>query len=138
MKDYKHIVQYYETDRMGITHHSNYIRWMEEARVDFMRQLGWGYEKLEQAGVSSPVTSLDCKYRVVTTFPEEVTIKVTVAGYNGIVLKLGYVMTKANGQVAFEGHSEHCFLDKNGKILRLEQEGQALHALLTALAKAQN
>ena len=29
-------VQYYETDMMGITHHANYIHWMEEARIDFM------------------------------------------------------------------------------------------------------
>ena len=38
MKPYIHKVQYYETDKMGITHHSNYIRWMEEARVDFMER----------------------------------------------------------------------------------------------------
>ena len=47
MKKYKHTVQYYETDRMGIVHHSNYIRWMEEARIDFLNQIGWGYDKLE-------------------------------------------------------------------------------------------
>ena len=35
MKDYIHKVHYYETDKMGVTHHSNYVRWMEEARVDF-------------------------------------------------------------------------------------------------------
>ena len=34
----KHEVQYYETDRMGITHHSNYVRWMEEARTFFLRR----------------------------------------------------------------------------------------------------
>ena len=43
MQKYRHIVQYYETDKMGITHHSNYIRWMEEARIDFLRQIGWDY-----------------------------------------------------------------------------------------------
>ena len=32
MKPYRHLVQYYETDMMGIAHHANYIRWMEEAR----------------------------------------------------------------------------------------------------------
>ena len=46
MKPYIHQVQYYETDRMGITHHSNYIRWMEEARVAFLEELGWGYVPL--------------------------------------------------------------------------------------------
>ncbi|MBP3888618.1 MAG: acyl-CoA thioesterase, partial [Cellulosilyticum sp.] len=64
MKNYIHKVQYYETDRMGITHHSNYIRWMEEARMDFLEQIGWPYEKLEEDQIISPVTSVDCKYRM--------------------------------------------------------------------------
>ena len=46
----KHEVQYYETDRMGITHHSNYVRWMEEARTFFLREIGWPYEKIEKDG----------------------------------------------------------------------------------------
>ena len=29
---YKRIINYYETDKMGIVHHSNYIRFLEEAR----------------------------------------------------------------------------------------------------------
>ena len=40
MKPYIRKVQYYETDMMGIAHHANYIHWMEEARIDFMDQLG--------------------------------------------------------------------------------------------------
>ena len=32
----RHKVQYYETDQMGIVHHSNYIRWFEEARTWLM------------------------------------------------------------------------------------------------------
>lgn len=40
MSLYQHEVQYYETDRMGITHHSNYIRWMEEAHVAFLKDIG--------------------------------------------------------------------------------------------------
>lgn len=55
MTAYHHLVQYYETDRMGITHHSNYIRWMEEARVHFLAEIGWPYDKLEEAGIISPV-----------------------------------------------------------------------------------
>ena len=33
IKPYEHHVKYYETDQMGIVHHSNYIRFMEEARM---------------------------------------------------------------------------------------------------------
>ena len=63
MFSYDWVVQYYETDRMGITHHSNYIRFMEEARVDFLKNIGWGYDKLEEDGVVSPVVSVNCNYK---------------------------------------------------------------------------
>ena len=92
---YKHTVRYYETDKMGITHHSNYIRWMEEARVDFLKQIGWSYEKLEADGVISPVTAIDCRYKASTTFPDEITIAVSVAEYRGVRLKFRYEMTDA-------------------------------------------
>ena len=50
MTNYKHTIQYYETDKMGITHHSNYIRFMEEARIHFLKEAGWPYDKLEEEG----------------------------------------------------------------------------------------
>ena len=40
---YQRPVYYYETDRMDCVHHSNYIRWFEEARMDMMEQMGMGY-----------------------------------------------------------------------------------------------
>ena len=60
MTPYRHRVNYYATDKMGVTHHANYIHWMEEARIDFLDQLGWPYEKLEALGVVSPVTAVQC------------------------------------------------------------------------------
>ena len=50
MVHYDHKVQYYETDGMGIVHHSNYIRWFEEARVVLLVQLGFGYGRLPRSG----------------------------------------------------------------------------------------
>ena len=52
MKPYTHKVNYYETDKMGITHHSNYVRFMEEARVDFLDQIGWSFIDLENKGIA--------------------------------------------------------------------------------------
>ena len=74
MQPYCHHVQYYETDRMGITHHSNYIRWMEEARIDFLAQIGWSYARLEELGILSPVTAVDCRYKASTTFDDQVLV----------------------------------------------------------------
>ena len=130
VKEYKHTVRYYETDRMGITHHSNYIRWMEEARLDYMKQLGWGYEKMEKEGIISPVTEVECKYKLSTTFPDDVYIAVSVAEMRGVKLKLKYMMKNADGKVVCEAASVHCFLGKDGRILQLKKEYPEFHQML--------
>lgn len=132
MNAYRHTVQYYETDRMGIVHHSNYIRWMEEARVDYLAQLGWGLERLEAMGSVSPATYLDAKYKQTTTFPDVISIQVTLTQFTGVRLRLHYVMTKEGGPVVFEGNSEHCFQDQQGHILRLRKAFPAFAQALTS------
>ena len=47
VRPYEHHAKYYETDQMGIIHHSNYIKWMEEARMDMMEQIGLSYKEME-------------------------------------------------------------------------------------------
>ncbi len=67
---YQHKVQYYETDGMGIVHHSNYIRWFEEARVDFLAQIGMPFEQVEARGIVSPVLRVSCEYKTMARFGE--------------------------------------------------------------------
>lgn len=123
MKEYIHKVQYYETDQMQIAHHSNYIRWMEEARVAFLESIGWGYDRLEQEGVVSPVTAIDCKYRATSLFAEEIAIQVTLKECKGVRLILDYTMTKVkDGTHVFTGTSEHCFINEKKKPIRIDRE----------------
>ena len=133
MHSYTHNVQYYETDRMGFTHHSNYIRWMEEARIDFMDHIGWNYQKFEDEGIISPVTAVECRYRKTTTFPEAVKIDVTVEEFKSIKMRIKYVMTNAEGDVVCEAASEHCFLDKDGKFVRIDRVYPEFAELLTQM-----
>ena len=119
---YQHIVQYYETDKMGITHHSNYIRWMEEARIDFLAKIGWSYAKLEEKGIISPVTAVECKYMQSTTFSEMIGIEVIVSEFKGVKLKLKYIMKNDKGNTVCEAFSEHCFLNEKGIPIRLNKE----------------
>lgn len=135
MSPYKHTVQYYETDRMGFTHHSNYVRWMEEARIDFFDQLGWSYQKFEDEGVISPVTMIECKYKHTTTFPDEVNIEVSVDSLRGLKLKLAYTMTNRDGDMVCEAISEHCFLDQDGRFVSIKREYPEFWELLTELSK---
>ena len=130
---YVHKVQYYETDKMSITHHSNYVRWMEEARVDFLSKIGWDFDKLEASGVASPVISIEVKYKGSTTFPEVVTIHVKVLVLKGVRLTIGYEMKNAEGKVVCEARSEHCFINLEGRPIRLEKDCPDFYEALSKL-----
>ena len=121
VEPYEHKVQYYETDKMGITHHSNYVRWMEEARVDYLSKIGWDFDKLEASGVASPVISIEVKYKGSTVFPEIITIDVKILALRSVRLTLGYEMKNASGKVVCEAQSEHCFLNTEGRLIRLDK-----------------
>ena len=56
-------VRYYETDQMGIVHHSNYIRYFECGRSDMMEKLGLPISEVERAGVVLPVVAVECRYK---------------------------------------------------------------------------
>ncbi len=122
MNTYIHNVKYYETDKMGITHHSNYVRWMEEARIDFLEKIGFGYRKLEEDGIISPVTGVECEYKASTVFDDNVRIEVNVEEFRGVRLTMKYVMRKLpNEEVVLTGRTKHCFVDHNGRPIILER-----------------
>lgn len=122
MENYVHKVKYFETDKMGITHHSNYVRWMESARIDFLEKAGWNFARLESEGLVSPVLEIQCKYIHSTTFGDVVEAKVTVAECSRVRIKFHYVMTNEEGEKVFEGYSSHCFIKENGRPVRLEKD----------------
>ncbi len=134
MKPYTHRVQYYETDMMGLAHHSNYIRWMEEARIDFMEQLGFPYAEMEARNVVSPVKAVACDYIKPCTFGDEVEITVLPASFNGVVLSIRYDMrNKKTGEQVCSARSEHVFLNREGHFVRMRREMPDFCAAIAAL-----
>ncbi len=59
-------VRYYETDLMGIVHHSNYIRFFECGRIKMLEQIGMPITEIEKAGIMMPVVSVECRYKMPT------------------------------------------------------------------------
>lgn len=132
MNIYQHKVQYYETDQMGVVHHSNYIRWMEEARIDFLSQIGCDYKSMEERGIISPVVSVNAKYLKSACFGDEVAIRVWIEEFKGVVLKLAYEMNR-DAEVVCKGHSEHCFLNPQKKIMNMRKESPEIFKILSNL-----
>lgn len=123
IKPYVHHAQYYETDQMGIIHHSNYIRWMEEARLDFMSQCGVPYKKLEEMGIIIPVLSVSCQYRSMVHFDDHVSIRVKVVRYSSVKMEIEYAFTNVGtGELSTTGTSTHCFLNRDYRPMALKKE----------------
>ena len=130
MEPYSHKVQYYETDQMGIVHHSNYIRWFEEARMDYMQQLGIGYDEIEKKGIICPVLSVEAQYLRMVRFGESVTIHTKIRKYNGIKLTISYdIYDDKTKMIHCRGTSSHCFLNKKGRPLSLKKDMPELHEI---------
>ncbi|MBQ9082715.1 MAG: acyl-CoA thioesterase [Clostridia bacterium] len=134
MHEYIHKVCYHETDKMGITHHSNYIRWMEEARVDFLDHIGYGYARMEQDGIISPVIGVECQYKQPTTFSDEVRIQLEVEEFRGVRLVIRYTMfNHRTGALVLTGKTRHCFTNVQGRPIQLKKQFPELDALLKSL-----
>ena len=116
---YKHKVAYYECDGMKITHHSNYVRFMEEARIDFLDKLGYGYEKMESDGVVSPVISVNCNFKRPTKFQDVIEIEISVREITTFKIKFDYVM-KVGKDIVCTAESTHCFIE-NGRHVNIPE-----------------
>ena len=134
---YLHKVQFYETDSMSIVHHGNHILWMEEARSDFLDQLGWGYEKAVEAGIDFAVYSVSCAYKSMTRYGETMAITVKVNKLQLTKLELGYRMVDSvTGQLRAEGTSVHFFYDRaKGRPVSLKKALPEIYTLLEAFVE---
>ena len=133
-KVYDHKIQYYETDKMQITHHSNYIRFMEEARMSFLDKHGYGYERMEREGVISPLVEIKCKYKKPTTFGDTIEIFVDTTDLTPVKLTISYIM-KVNDEIVCTGESVHCFLSRDGKVLSLKKIYPELYEIFYQMIK---
>ncbi len=122
MEPFIRTAQYYEPDRMGVIHHANYIHWMEEARISFLDRLGFPYAAMEEKGIVSPVKAVSCEYKNPCTFGDRISITVSVESFNGVVMALRYRMLNEQGAVVCEAASEHVFLNREGRFVRLKRE----------------
>ncbi len=129
--DYIHRVHYYETDKMGCVHHSNHIRWMEEARVAFLERIGVGFPAMEARGIYSPVVGVACRYRRPAHFDEEIRVCVRIVSFESLRLKISYEMTRvSDGELIATGSSEHCFTDTAGRPIALKKTHPDIDAVL--------
>lgn len=133
---YQHKVQYYETDAMAIVHHSNYIRWFEEARLDYLEQIGLPYDEIENRRILIPVLAASCQYRQSVKFGETVVIDTKIQEFTGLKFTVCYKIYNMEKSVLHaEGETEHCFLDDKFRPIRLKREAADIYDKFSACVK---
>lgn len=115
-------INYYETDKMGIVHHSNYIRFLEEARCAFLDEIGLPYSELEKQGIMIPVLNVNCSYKYHVTFNDILLINVFVKDFTGVKMVVGYdVKDKKTGNTVLIAETKHCFTNTSLKPINLKK-----------------
>ncbi len=129
MWDYRRRVRYYETDRMGVVHHSNYLRLLEEARLEWIDQHVMRYSQMERMGVIIPAISASGKFKEYLRFDDLFAIRVITKKFNGVRFSFNYqIFNVENGKLCYEGESEHCFVaDGDYKPISLKRKFPELY-----------
>lgn len=132
MDRYLRTPHYYETDQMRIVHHSNYIRWFEEARIHYLDSIGMSFAAQEATGIVCPVLTVDASYQKMVRFGDNLEILTRLSLYNGLRYGFSYEVRNADtGELCCTGTSTHCFLNTEGRPLRVKREYPAMHQALT-------
>lgn len=105
-------IRYYETDQMGIVHHSNYIRYFECARNLMIREGGYPIEQCEADGVVIPIVSVECKYKHPAKMGDVVTVTAAIEKVPLAKLVIKQSVYNQDGVLCATGQVILGFLDK--------------------------
>ena len=135
IQPYKRTAQFYETDQMGVIHHSNYIRWFEEARVDFMNQIGYSYSRATESGIDFALLGLSCEYKSMVRFGDLVEIQMSITAMTPTRMTINYLLINTrSGNICSIGETRHCFYSGKKQLpVSLKREMPELFELMSGL-----
>ena len=122
-------VRYAETDQMRVAYHANFFVWFEVGRTDLLRQIGWSYREMEQAGFQLPVIEAHCRFLKPARYDDEIEIRTRATALTPVRLRFDYQAVRAAGEsLVAEGHTVHAALGANGRPCRLPDRVRDLFA----------
>lgn len=105
-------VEYHHTDQMGIVHHSNYVKFFEFARTEWLRAVGLTYAEMERRGVMMPIVEVQVKYRQPAYYDELITVRAEVSELPMARITFRYEIRGEDGRNIASGLTTLGFIDK--------------------------
>lgn len=138
LESYVRVINYYETDQMQVVHHSNYARYLEEARLHMMDQMGLGYDKLEEMGIIIPVLELHDYYTKSITFGDVIEIKPIVIKLSPVRFTLKYkIFRSGTDELLHTAQTSHAFVDTEFKPMNLKKSFPEVYEKLSQIVVEQ-
>ena len=130
IESYVRVINYYETDQMHIVHHSNYARYLEEARLHLMDQLGLAYDKIEEMGIIIPVLELHDYYIKSITYGDIIEIVPIIYKLTPVRFSLKYnIFRSGTDELLHKAETSHAFLDSEFKPMNMKKKYPDLYKL---------
>ena len=96
-------VRYQETDRMGIVYHANYLSYFELGRVEWLRNKGLDYARLEDSGVLLPVVNVSINYKAPARYDQLLSVETKLVKIGGASLVFQNKIYNENKRLLVEG-----------------------------------
>ena len=100
-------VEYHHTDQMGIVHHSNYIKFFEVARTEWLRAVGMTYAEMERRGVMMPIVDVQVKYKQPAYYDELIKVRAFVDALPMARMTFRYEIHGEDGRERGHEHGAH-------------------------------
>ena len=104
-------VRYHETDQMGIVHHSNYLKFFEFARIEWLEKLWMPYEEIERNKIILPVVNCELKYLKPLVFGDSFKVEVHCSKKPTSSIEFSYKIFNSRGEKTTEGITLLAFLN---------------------------
>ena len=114
-------VRYSDTDAEGIAHHSNYFRWLEEARIGWLEALACDYPSLNARGVFLPLTACTCRFLLPVRAGDALEVSLWLLGASRAQVRLTYAIRRSQDLIAIAS-TAHAFVAASGRPRRLPQD----------------
>ena len=111
-------VRFAETDAMGIVHHSRYLPYLEEARVEYLRALGHPYHELRAEGVDYAVLEAFVQYRRPLRFDDVVQVSLRLGAATRASFQIAYLLTVGD-EVRATAVTVHGCVNADGRAVRM-------------------
>ncbi len=104
-------VRYGETDQMGYVYYGNYAQYFEMGRVEWLRNLGISYKKMEDSGIMLPVLNLNIDYTKPAKYDDLLTLKTTLLKIPSVRIEFGFEIYNETKELLTKGYTSLVFID---------------------------